>query len=49
MNVRVNKGMKIVYIYVRISRDEDKKNYGSIETQIAILEEYAYLSFQQAT
>lgn len=41
MNVQVNKVMKTVYIYVRISRDEDKKNYGSIETQIDILGEYA--------
>lgn len=41
MNILVNKAIKIVYIYVRISRDEDKKNYGSIQTQIDILKEYA--------
>ena len=41
MNILVNKIVKIVYIYVRISRDEDKKNYGSIQTQIDILKEYA--------
>ena len=41
MNEQVNKNPKIVYIYVRISRDEDRKNYGSIETQIDILKDYA--------
>lgn len=33
--------MKKVYGYARISRDEDKKNYGSIETQIKIINDYA--------
>lgn len=33
--------MKKVYGYARISRDEDKKSYGSIETQISIINEYA--------
>ena len=33
--------MKKVYGYARLSRDEDKKNYGSIETQINIINDYA--------
>ena len=33
--------MKKVYGYARISRDEDKKNYGSIETQISLLKDFA--------
>lgn len=33
--------MKKVYGYARLSRDEDKKNYGSIETQKDIINEYA--------
>ena len=33
--------MKKVYGYARISRDEDKKNYGSIETQISLLKNFA--------
>ncbi len=41
MSKQVNKVTKAVYIYVRISRDEDRKNYGSIETQIDILKDYA--------
>ena len=32
--------MKKVYGYARISRDEDKKNYGSIETQISLLKDF---------
>lgn len=33
--------MKKVFGYARISRDEDKKNYGSIETQISLLKNFA--------
>lgn len=33
--------MKKVYNYSRISKDEDKKNYGSIKTQNDIAKEYA--------
>ena len=33
--------MKKVYGYARISKDEDKSNYGSIETQKNIINEYA--------
>ncbi len=33
--------MKKVYGYARLSRDEDKKNYGSIDTQINLINEYA--------
>ncbi len=33
--------MKKVFGYARISRDEDRKNYGSIETQISLLKDYA--------
>ena len=33
--------MKKVYGYARISRDEDKKNYGSIETQKSMIFDYA--------
>lgn len=33
--------MRKVYGYARLSRDEDRKNYGSIETQINIINEYA--------
>ena len=33
--------MRKVYGYARLSRDEDKKNYGSIETQRNIIYEYA--------
>lgn len=33
--------MKKVIGYVRLSRDEDKKNYGSIETQTNMIKEYA--------
>ena len=33
--------MKKVIGYARLSRDEDKKNYGSIETQKNIINEYA--------
>ncbi len=32
---------KKVYGYARLSRDEDKKNYGSIDTQINLINEYA--------
>ena len=33
--------MKKVYGYARISRDEDKKNYGSIDTQINLIVDFA--------
>ena len=33
--------MKKVYGYARISRDEDKKNYGSIETQKNLIIHFA--------
>ena len=33
--------MKKVYGYARISKDEDRSNYGSIETQKNIINEYA--------
>lgn len=33
--------MREVYGYARLSRDEDKKNYGSIDTQINLINEYA--------
>lgn len=33
--------MKKVYGYARISRDEDKKNYGSIETQKSLIMDFA--------
>ena len=29
--------MRKVYGYARLSRDEDKKNYGSIDTQINLI------------
>lgn len=32
---------KKVYGYARLSRDEDKKNYGSIDTQINLINDYA--------
>lgn len=33
--------MRKVYGYARLSRDEDKKNYGSIDTQINLIYDYA--------
>ena len=33
--------MKKVYGYARISKDEDKKNYGSIETQKNLINDFA--------
>ena len=33
--------MKKVYGYTRISKDEDKKNYGSIETQKNMINDFA--------
>ena len=39
--------MKNIYGYVRISRDEDKKNYGSIETQINLIKEYSQTNFNK--
>ncbi len=33
--------MKKVYGYARLSRDEDKRNYGSIDTQINLINDYA--------
>ncbi len=37
--------MKKIYGYARISKDEDKKNYGSIETQINLINEYSENEF----
>lgn len=37
--------MKKIYGYARISRDEDKKNYGSIETQINLINDYSQKTF----
>ena len=33
--------MKKMYGYARISKDEDRKNYGSIETQKNLINEYS--------
>ena len=37
--------MKEILAYARISRDEDKKSYGSIETQINLVTEYSEKTF----
>ena len=37
--------MKKIYGYARLSRDEDRKNYGSIETQINLINEYSQKTF----
>ncbi len=37
--------MKKIYGYARISKDEDKKNYGSIETQKNLITEYSKKTF----
>lgn len=37
--------MKKIYGYARISRDEDKKNYGSIETQLNLINDYSQKTF----
>ena len=37
--------MRKIYGYVRISKDEDKKNYGSIETQKNLIIEYSIKTF----
>lgn len=37
--------MKKIYGYARISKDEDKKNYGSIETQINLINEFSQKTF----
>lgn len=33
--------MRQILGYARISKDEDKKNYGSIETQVNLITEYS--------
>ena len=40
--------MKKIYGYARISKDEDKKNYGSIETQKNLITEYSLKTFGRA-
>ncbi len=37
--------MRKIYGYARLSRDEDRKNYGSIETQINLINEYSQKNF----
>ena len=37
--------MKKIYGYARISKDEDRKNYGSIETQKNLINEFAINEF----
>lgn len=37
--------MRKIYGYARISKDEDKKNYGSIETQKNLITEYSIKTF----
>lgn len=37
--------MKKMYGYARISKDEDRKNYGSIETQKNLINEFAINEF----
>ena len=39
--------MQQIYGYARISKDEDKKNYGSIETQINLITEYSQKTFKR--
>ena len=41
--------MKKIYGYARLSRDEDRKNYGSIETQINLINEYSQKTFGRKT
>ena len=39
--------MRQILGYARISKDEDKKNYGSIETQVNLITEYSQKTFKR--